>query len=441
MAASAAPKPRNSNRLALVLLGFSFIGTTCMLYYHLGLFMPRVREVSASRQLAGPYAFGDDFYPIWLTTRQWRSEHLDLYGQAMTREIQTGIFGRPLDPRFPQDPPVEYRQFAYPAFADLLLWPSSLLTFPTLRLVLAFLLPILTVVSIRLWLLAVGWDVGPLWFATFSLLTLCTYELLEAFFAEQPGLIVSLALAAALLALRRNRLFLAGVLAGVTLIKPQMTIWAIAYLLLWSVSERGRLRFVAGFTSITATLLLASWWIWPHWTSEWIAILFGYHRYAMPPLVRVLFGSPYFATTITAGLLGFSALVAWRNRRASPNSLAFWTTLSLMLAVTAVAILPGQAIYDHVILLPGILLLWRHWREIRAASPLAWALLAICVVVVFWPLVASFALIASHPFAPALYSSYVIFTSPIRTAASLPFLVLALLIYALRVLRPAREPA
>ena len=150
---------RSKRRLANVVLVLAICGSGSMVYYHLGLFIPRMLAVRAFYGGGNGYSFGGDFYPIWLTTRLWRNDHLDLYSQVMTRQIQTGLFGRPLDPRFPNDPPVEYRQFAYPAFADLLLWPSALLPFPTFRLVLAVVLPLLTIASLRFWLLALGWDI------------------------------------------------------------------------------------------------------------------------------------------------------------------------------------------------------------------------------------------------------------------------------------------
>jgi len=41
-----------------------------MLYYHLGLFLPAVLEIRAAKGLGNGYSFGDDFYPIWLTSRE-----------------------------------------------------------------------------------------------------------------------------------------------------------------------------------------------------------------------------------------------------------------------------------------------------------------------------------------------------------------------------------
>jgi hypothetical protein len=158
----------------------------------------------------------------------------------MTEAIQTGLFGHAIAPKDPMGRSTDYRQFAYPAFTDLLLWPAALLDFPSLRLLLAVVLPILTALSVEFWILALGWRISALRLASIVLLTLGTYELLEAFFAEQPGLLVSFFLAGAALALRRNRLMLAGVLMSLTMIKPQVTVLAAAYLLLWSFAVRER---------------------------------------------------------------------------------------------------------------------------------------------------------------------------------------------------------
>jgi hypothetical protein len=428
---------RPSSRFALLALCLALLGAASMVYYHLGLFIPPVLAVRASKGLGNGYAFGGDFYPIWLVARQWQLRRLDPYSPSMTREIQIGLFGRPLDPRNPHDPSVDYRQFAYPAFTELLFWPAAALEFSRLRIVLAVVLPCLTAVSLWLWTLALQWRVHPVWFSILALLSLCNYQVLEAAFAAQSGLIVGFLLASAALALRRNRLLLGGTLMSLTLIKPQMTLLALVYLLLWSLSNRARWRFLAGFLGTTLCLTIASLWIWPNWIEQWLRILVGYHRYATPPLVTFLPGASlgaYLGPLAIVALLGVSAVLAWRNRQASVESLDFWLTLSLLLAVTSITLLPGQAIYDDVILFPGIFLILRHRRQLYDAGGVSRILLSIGAAVLFWPWVAAFALIVLRPWVgPEVFESTAIFSLPIRTAASLPFAVLALLAYTNRI--------
>ena len=108
-------------RLALCL---ALIGAASMLYYHQRLFMPSVVAARTAQGLRNDYSFGNDFYQVWLTSREWLQHRSDPYSPEMTREIQIGLYGRPLDPPRPGDP-VDLRIFPYPAFTDLLFWPAA----------------------------------------------------------------------------------------------------------------------------------------------------------------------------------------------------------------------------------------------------------------------------------------------------------------------------
>jgi len=414
-----------------------------MVYYQFGLFMPRVQKVREAKHLAGQYTFCNDFYPIWLTSRKWIDERRDLYSAANTRDIQIGLFGRPLDASISTDPPAGYRTFAYPAFTDLLFWPASEVAFVRLRGVWAALLAALTAAGVFFWTQAFAWRVSPAWLAVIILLTLCSYPELEGLYAGQLGLLVGFLLAASLLALQRGRLLLAGMLMALTTIKPQMTLLAILYLLVWSAQDwRRRGRFSVAFFATMFLLAGASLAVWPHWIQSWWKVILGYPRYAMPPLASVLLGSTLGShagtAVIVVGLMGASVL-AWRYRGAAAGSNEFWLTLSLLLAITTIAVLPGQSVFDHIILLPGIFLLASRGQPQRS-SPIFRALLILGIAVLLWPWVASLGLIALRPLLRAeFFDSKAVFVLPLRTAAAFPFIVLGLLAMAWRgVLR--RQP-
>ena len=422
-----------------------------MLYYHQGMFMPRVVAVRTAAGLGNGYSFGNDFYQVWLTSRQWLREGSDPYSPEMTREIQTGLYGRPLDPNRPTDP-VDRRVFPYPAFTDLLFWPAAEFRFEVVRVVVVCALAALTFASVLLWLRALDWlsfdsrindwRVSGSWLAVIIALTLTSYSALEALFAAQLGLLVEFLLATSLLALRRNRFLLAGILMAITTIKPQMTVLAIAYLLLWSVHDwRVRGRFCLGFFSTLTLLVGTSLAVLPHWIPSWTHTVLAYRHYTRPPLVTEVLTSPLGSRLsppatflLTAASIILAIVLAWRNRAAAFGSFAFWITLTLLLSITTITILPGQAVYDHLILLPGILLLARYRRELHNAGLGARTLLAVGALVLFWPWIAAFALIVLRPLlAPAYFNSTAFFSLPIRTAASLPFAVLALLAWTLRI--------
>ena len=72
-----------------------------MLYYYEHLFLARVVAVRNAESLGGGYFFGNDFYPVWLTSRELLRARRDPYTLEMTRDIQVGLYGRPLDPNRP----------------------------------------------------------------------------------------------------------------------------------------------------------------------------------------------------------------------------------------------------------------------------------------------------------------------------------------------------
>ena len=417
-----------------------------MVYYHQRIFLPKVFSVSQARNLAGGYSYGNDFYPIWLTTRERLHDHRDLYSPEMTREIQKGLFGRPLDSQISSDPLTDYRTFAYPAFTDLLFWPAAEFSFPTVRVLVILLLAALTALSVPFWICALSWRVDWLWLVVILLLVLFSYPVLEGLCAAQLGLFVGFLLSASMVALISRRSFLAGVLLALTTIKPQMTGLAILFLMLWAVSDwQGRRRFCFGFISALAALVIASLVVWPHWIESWIAVVLGYHRYAKPPLVSEVLFAPLgaglerpFSVTLTAILWLAAAVMGWRNRVFEAGSVPFWLVLSFLLAVTSVTLLPGQALHDHVILLPGIFFLAARKGEL-ASSRIAKILLELGAGVVLWPWISAIALIALRPvLTNQAFNSKAVFVLPLRTAGIFPFLVVGLLVLALR--RFGRHP-
>jgi Glycosyltransferase family 87 len=430
----------SSSRLALLALSLALLGAAAMVYYHLGLFMPHVLEVGATRNLAGRYAFGDDFYPVWVTSREWLRERRDPYSAEVTRDIQQGLFGRPLDARTPTDPLTDYRTFAYPAFTDLLFWPAAEFPFPVVRVVVVASLGALTLASVLLWMGALSWRVNWRWATVIVVLTLASYPVLEGLYAGQLGLLVGFLLTASMLALRRGRFLLSGILMAFTTIKPQMSALVILYLLVWTSHDwRARGRFCIGLFSTGILLVGTALAVWPRWIQSWIHVVLGYHRYARPPLVGEVFAEPLGTSAagpatllMIALLLIVAMMVAWRNRAAATESSEFWFTLSVLLAITSVTLISALAVYDHVILLPGIFLLASRW-EAWASTWARKLLLALGVAVLLWPWMAALSVIALRPLlTDQQFYSKAVLALPLRTAAAFPFVVLGLLALAMR---------
>ncbi len=419
-----------TRRPQTAILLFAVLCAAGMLYYHLCVFVPRAIEMRAAQGLDNGYSFGADFYPIWLTSREGLLHHRDPYDTEITRQIQIGLFGHPMDAHGYAVTP-DPRAFANPAFAVLLSWPLALLSFSVVRNGLVVILSAATALSVVFWLRTFRLRAGPIMLASMILFTMSSYVVLEGLFAEQLGLLVGFLLAASLAALVEDRLFLSGSLLALTLIKPQMTVVAVAYLLLWSFARwHIRRRLVGGFLLVSGLLGVSSLLVWSHWIPEWLHVLFGYRQYSTPPLVCYLLGNSMgsrLGPFVIAALLVAALALAWRMRHVSPTSTEFALTISLLLAVTTITLLPGHAVYDHILLLPGVILIGFSWRVFAAASPAARVVLGVSGLALFWQWILAAVVIAVRPILPHQMFVSAVLTLPIRTAGSIPFGVLALL--------------
>src|ERR1700756_2839096 len=88
-----------------------------------------VQRVLISHQIADAIAHGrprgnlSDLYPRWLGARELLRHGRNPYSAEITREIQQGYYGRPLDPTRSEDPK-DQQGFAYPAYIVFLLAPT-----------------------------------------------------------------------------------------------------------------------------------------------------------------------------------------------------------------------------------------------------------------------------------------------------------------------------
>jgi hypothetical protein len=420
------PQPSRVTVLVVLLLSLG------MAYYHLFLLRPSILAHEASLGLGNGFYFGADLYPLWLTSRQVLLQRQAPYSPEMTRQIQTGLFGRPLDPRNRGDRPVNYRTFAYPAYTLLFLAPLVRLPFEYVRLCAAVVLAGAVVGSVFLWVQAVGLKLSTGRTLLVVLLALANYYVLEGLYAEQMGLLVGLLLAGAVVATRSEKLRCAGVLLALATIKPQMCVLLTAGILLWTVSRwKERRSLTISFLSSIVLLGLVGEWLHGGWFREWQEVVRGYRGYASLPLTELVFGV-WFGLLLSSVLWAATLALWWRFRQSEPRSLHLVFVAAITLAVTAVSVLPGQAFHDHVIVMPGVLLLAASWRKALARSyPMKIALVltgslllwqwVTALVVALSAFVASEARIRGSVFALHL---------PLQTVILFPFALLATLWFA-----------
>ena len=157
-------------------------------------------------------------YPRWLGTRELLLHHRDPYSPEVTREIQSGYYGRPLDPGRMDDPrfnePKDQQGFAYPLHVIFLLAPTIGLPFPVVQTGFRWLLVILTLASVLLWLRVLRWRPSVATTAILILLTLGSYAVVQGIKLQQLTLVVSALLAGCGAALVAGQFFSGGLFAG-----------------------------------------------------------------------------------------------------------------------------------------------------------------------------------------------------------------------------------
>jgi hypothetical protein len=411
-------------RAALILTILFAIGSC---YYYFGLLLPQSRRQSEARAMGVQYSYGGDFYPIWLTGRALFEHRTDPYTPETTRAIQIGLYGRTMDPNRPGDFPPEYRAFSYPLYTDLLAAPLLPLSFDGVRIVLTLLLAPLTALSVFLWLSALRMQISSTALLIVIILTLVSYPVLEGLYAQQAGLLTAAALALAIEALTRDRLILSGIAFACASVKPQM-VWLLAlFLLLWVISDwRRRKSFAVGCIVSMAVLCLAAELILPGWWSGWWRTAMQYSGYTLPPLPQLILGKAL-GTAVALAMLAAAAAIAWRTRAQPAGSPGFSLGVSLVLTVTALLLPTGGAVYDQIVLLPAIFWIWSRRADILRASPPVRLLLLAGFFAILWQWMTACAVAIVSLVVPAWARNPALLVFPTRMAASLPFVVFAIL--------------
>jgi len=367
-----------------------------------------------------------DLYPRWLGTRELLLHHRNPYSAEVTRDIQSGYYGRPLDPSRADDPK-DQQGFAYPLHVIFLLAPTAGVPFPEVQDAFRWLLVILTLASVFLWLRVLRWRPSTTVTAILIVLTFGSYAVVQGIKLQQLTLVVSALLAGCAAALVAGHLSLAGFLLALATIKPQLALPVAGWLTLWAVSGwRRRQIFVWSFGLTTAIFVAASEYIQPGWFGEFRGAVAAYRQYTggAGSLLDVL-ATPALGRVIAAAAVIGVAVTGWKVRHAAHDSAAFSTMMALVLAVTLV-IVPTFAPYNQILLLPAAFLIVRSWHELWSRNRLTRIACGLALLVVFWPWLASSGLMLASIFLPAS-SVQKAWAAPLYTSLGIPLVILGLL--------------
>jgi hypothetical protein len=357
-------------------------------------------QMTESAERGAPRGNLSDLYPRWLGARELLVHHRDPYTPEITREIQVGYYGRPLDPTRKNDP-IDQQGFAYPIYVVLMLAPTVTLPFPTVHRIVFWLFVVLTTMSVPLWLGTLRWRLSKAATVVAILLTLGCFPAIQGLRLQQLTVLVVALIAGGMYAITRRQFVLAGILLAMASIKPQLVFLLILWLCVWMLGNwRERQRVLWSLVISMAVLVVAGELLLPGWITEFRAAMKDYYRYTgggnsllngfLPPL---------WARIASILLVGMVLFFAWRSRRASEETPAFQWLLCFTLATTLVVI-PMFAPYNQLLLLPGVMMALRARQKLWQSSYLSRFLCWMTAVSVGFPFLTAACLVIALAFLP-----------------------------------------
>jgi Glycosyltransferase family 87 len=373
--------------LALILA--AMLGSAGMWTYANRVLIPY--QISDAAAHGRPRGNLSDLYPRWLGAKELLLHGRDPYGPEVTRDIQAGYYGRPLDPARPNDPS-DAQGFAYPVYVVFFLAPTIGLPFVIVKQAFLWILIFLTSASVLLWLRVLRWSAPPWTQISLIALTLGSLAVMQGLKLQQMSLLVAGLMAIAITLLVTDYAVAAGVLLALATMKPQFVVLLLCWLAVWTMADwRRRYRWAVSFLATMTILMAASEWYLPHWIPRFWHAVREYQRYTGAfSVTESLIGAPW-SWVLELLALAATIRVCWRERRQAANSAAFAFTLSLVLATTNLLV-PTSSPNYQVLLLPALLVLARERREIWRSGVAQRALSMLTAGLIFWPWISSTAL-------------------------------------------------
>jgi len=381
-----------------------------------------------------------DLYPRWYGARELLLYHRDPYGADVSRELQIAFYGRLLDASRPGEPRDQER-FAYPLYVVFLLAPFVNMDFHTVRIAFWWLLAAVTIGSAALWQRFFGLSLSWAAFGTLSVMFLGSIGGIQGLSILQLGLLVSFFISAAAVCAISGQLFLAGLFLALSTIKPQLVALPVLWFALWAMSDwRQRRSLLGGFAATLGALIIGSEYLLPGWLWRYPDALRSYADYSgARSLLGVLVRSPlhWLIATLTFVV---AAAFWWQSRRQPANCAAFAISLSFALTLTVSIVPTVIGPFNHVLLLPVVFLLIRHWDDLWHANTLTCFAVVMFCACGFLPWLLAFILTLVPTTTEQSWPLYV-WLAPLSASLALPFAAFSVLIQMRRLRTYCRQIA
>jgi len=299
---------------------------------------------------------GNDFLGRWMGARYWVQEGISPYDPQVGRASQQLIYGRAVDREAGED----IQDFLYPFPAMIFFAPFGALPYTLARAlwmtILEISLPILALIGIAI----ADWKPRRAVLISLLLFSLLWYHGTRAVIIGQFAVIEALLMAGALLAVKRERDPLAGILLGLSIAKPQMAVLLIPFVFLWAAYAR-RWTIVTWGIGTIAGLLAVSVLLLPDWPVMWLRQLIEHPTYTVigPPVEILADAFPSMSGVIAlvlGGALLLYLLWEWAKAARKPDRWFQWTAALTIVITNLVAF--RTATTNYVVLLPALFLVF-----------------------------------------------------------------------------------
>ena len=200
-----------------------------------------------------------DHYSRWYATYKMVTEQRSLYDPQNGKEI-VSLNSIPFDP-------IE-GSFFYPAYLIVFILPFAWLPYPLAHFIWLNLIQIFLMLAIWLIYREIKWPNSINQFTLFFFLSIFFIPNFQNTIWGQFNTIAVISLALAYTCIRRQRYFLAGILATGMTFKPQQMLLTLIFLLVWALIQRERRRFIFGFI----LGMLALWLFANHFEPNWVTV-------------------------------------------------------------------------------------------------------------------------------------------------------------------------
>jgi hypothetical protein len=364
-----------------------------------------------------------DLYPRWYGTREVLLHHRDPYSAEVTQEIQSAYNGRE-------------QRFGYPLYVIFFLAPTVGMQFHSAYIVFWWLLAAVTILTMALWLSVIPLQLSVLARVTLFAVVLSSVPVLQGLSLVQFGLLVAGLLTGAVAAIVAGHLFLAGMLLALATIKPWMSLFAISWFAAWVSGDwQARRRLLWGFAAALAVLVLASEYLVPGWLLRYPGVLSAYAKHAeSTPLISVFLPLALHWPVALGGILA-TGLFCWSVRRQPASSTHFILAFAFVSTLTVLIMPTALSPYNHLSLLPAVLLILRHWTQLWSRSFRSRVVISLLAGMGILPwLLAPVVTVGSLITARAWLGNFRL--APLYASLLLPFAVLGLLLLVAKSLRP-----